>query len=72
MDRTQFPVEPWTMNKMVERLNEAYRKIAEERRLTLVDLSQLPVEHFCDGIHLTQAGNKWVAEKFLTAIEARR
>jgi hypothetical protein len=35
-------------------------------------LTELPVEHFCDGIHLTQAGNRWVAERFCAAIEARR
>ena len=66
------PREPWSMNDNIEKLNDAYRKIAEERRLALVDLTDLPVEHFCDGIHLTQAGNKWVAEKFCAAIEARR
>lgn len=47
-------------------------KIADERRRSLVDLTALPVECFCDGIHLTQAGNKWVAEKFAAAIEGRR
>lgn len=66
------PREPWTMNAKIEQLNEAYQRIAAERRLALVDLSELPKEHFCDGIHLTQAGNKWVAEKFCAAIEARR
>jgi lysophospholipase L1-like esterase len=66
------PREPWSMNNAVEQLNAAYRRIAEERRLALVDLTDLPAEHFCDGIHLTQAGNKWVAEKFAAAIEARR
>ncbi|MBV8755939.1 MAG: SGNH/GDSL hydrolase family protein [Deltaproteobacteria bacterium] len=66
------PREPWSMNEVIEKLNVAYKKIAEERRLALVDLTDMPVEHFCDGIHLTQAGNKWVAEKFLAAIEARR
>lgn len=66
------PREPWAMNLAIEKLNAAYRKIAEERRLALVDLTALPVECFCDGIHLTQAGNKWVAEKFAAAIEARR
>ena len=25
-----------------------------------------------DGIHLTQAGNRWVADRFAAAIEARR
>ena len=66
------PREPWAMNENVTKLNEAYRRIAERRRLALVDLTDLPVEHFCDGIHLTQAGNWWVAEKFAQAIEARR
>jgi lysophospholipase L1-like esterase len=66
------PREPWVMNNMIEKLNEAYRKIAEERRLSLVDLSALPADHFVDGIHLSQAGNKWVAERFCAAIEARR
>jgi len=66
------PREPWAMNGMIEKLNEAYRKIAEARRLSLVDLSALPVEHFVDGIHLSQAGNRWVAEQFCAAIEARR
>ena len=60
------------MNDAIEKLNNAYRRIAEERRLQIVDLTDMPTEHFCDGIHLTQAGNKWVAEKFLAAIEARR
>ena len=64
--------EPWKMNDAIEKLNAAYKKIAEERRLQIVDLTDMPTEHFCDGIHLTQAGNKWVAEKFLAAIEARR
>jgi len=31
-----------------------------------------PGEYFADGIHLTQAGNVWVAEGFAAAIEARR
>lgn len=66
------PREPWAMNVVIEKLNAAYRRIAEERRVALVDLDALPVEHFVDGIHLTQAGNKWVAEKFCAAIEARR
>ena len=66
------PLEPWSMNEMIEKLNHAYRRIAEERGLGLVDLSGVPREHFVDGIHLTQAGNLWVAEKFAAAIEARR
>jgi lysophospholipase L1-like esterase len=37
-----------------------------------VELSEIPREHFVDGIHLTQAGNVWVAERFAAAIEARR
>jgi len=66
------PREPWSMNDMIAKLNESYRKIAAERRLALVDLEDLPVEHFVDGIHLSQAGNVWVAERFAAAIEARR
>jgi lysophospholipase L1-like esterase len=66
------PREPWTMNEMIKKLNEAYARIAEERGLSLVDLADLPTEHFCDGIHITQEGNKWVAERFMAAIETRR
>jgi lysophospholipase L1-like esterase len=66
------PRETWSMNDMIAKLNESYRKIAAERRLALVDLEDLPVEHFVDGIHLSQAGNVWVAERFAAAIEARR
>ena len=66
------PLEPWSMNEMIEKLNHAYRRIAEGRGLGLVDLSSIPREHFVDGIHLTQAGNRWVAERFAAAIEARR
>src|SRR5258706_13830213 len=66
------PREPWSMNAAIAKLNEAYKEIAARRRLALVDLSELPAEHFCDGIHLTQTGNKWVAERFCAAIEARR
>lgn len=66
------PREPWSMNTLIERFNEAYRRIAEERRLALVELVDLPAEYFCDGIHLTQAGNRWVAEQFCAAIEKRR
>jgi lysophospholipase L1-like esterase len=66
------PREPWSMNENIKKLNDAYRKIAEQRRLALVDLTALPTEYFVDGIHLSQAGNRWVAEKFMAAIEARR
>jgi len=66
------PREPWSMNDMVKKLNDAYVRIAEERGLTLVNLADLPAEHFCDGIHITQDGNRWVAERFAAAIEARR
>lgn len=66
------PLEPWSMNGMIQQLNDAYRRIAEERGLSLVDLANIPREHFVDGIHLTQAGNVWVAERFAAAIEARR
>ncbi len=66
------PREPWSMNALIEQLNGAYRRIAEERRLVLVDLAKMPREHFVDGIHLSQEGNLWVAEQFADAIEARR
>ncbi len=66
------PLEPWSMNTMIEDLNRAYRRIAEERRLGLVELAGTPREYFADGIHLTQTGNVWVAEQFAAAIEARR
>jgi lysophospholipase L1-like esterase len=60
------------MNGHIQHLNEAYRTIATARHLSLVELSDLPVEHFIDGIHLTQEGNLWVARRFAEAIEARR
>lgn len=66
------PLEPWSMNAMIEKLNDAYRRIAAERGLALVDLSKIPREHFVDGIHLSQAGNVWVGERFHAAIENRR
>lgn len=66
------PREPWAMNEQIKRLNQAYQTIAERRGLHLVDLTDIPAEHFVDGIHLTQAGNKWVAERFAAAIETRR
>jgi lysophospholipase L1-like esterase len=66
------PREPWSMNEKVKALNDAYRGIADARRLALVDLTEMPADYFVDGIHLTQDGNKWVAEKFAAAIEARR
>lgn len=66
------PVEPWSMNEMIEKLNEAYRRIAAERRLAVVELSRLPKEYFVDGIHLSQAGNIWAANAFAAAIEERR
>jgi lysophospholipase L1-like esterase len=66
------PREPWSMNRMIERLNAAYRQIARDRGLGLVELAQMPREHFVDGIHLSQAGNQWVAERFAAAIEERR
>jgi lysophospholipase L1-like esterase len=66
------PREPWSMNIKIEQLNEAYRRIAAERGLSLVELSDMPPELFSDGIHLTQAGNRFVAEAFCSAIEARR
>jgi len=66
------PLEPWSMNAMIQQLNDAYRRIADERGLCLVDLASIPLEHFVDGIHLTQGGNVWVAERFAAAIEGRR
>lgn len=66
------PLEPWSMNEMIERLNQAYRRIAGERGLSLVELSSIPRECFVDGIHLSQAGNIWVADTFAAAIEHRR
>lgn len=35
-------------------------------------LEGMPPEHHVDGIHLSQEGNRWVAERFADAIEARR
>ena len=66
------PLEPWSMNEMIERLNHAYRRIAAERGLSLVELSSIPGECFVDGIHLSQGGNVWVADMFGAAIEKRR
>ena len=66
------PLEPWSMNEMIEKLNEAYRGIAAERGLSIVELSSMPRECFVDGIHLSQAGNIWVADMFVAAIEKRR
>ena len=66
------PREPWAMNGQIQELNEAYRRIAKERGLALVDLAELPSECFVDGIHLTQEGNLRVAQRFAEAIEARR
>jgi lysophospholipase L1-like esterase len=57
---------------MIQKLNDAYRRIAAERGLALVELSNLPREHFVDGIHLSQLGNIWVGEMFAAAIEKRR
>jgi lysophospholipase L1-like esterase len=65
-------LETWSMNGAIEKLNQAYRRIAEQRAIGLVELSSMPPELFVDGIHLSQAGNVWVAEKFAAAIEARR
>jgi len=64
--------EPWSMNGTIEKLNEAYRRIARQRGIALLDLSNIPKELFADGIHLTQAGSAWVAERFATAIQRRR
>jgi lysophospholipase L1-like esterase len=66
------PREPWSMNGHIQELNQAYREIAARRGLALVELSDLPVQNFVDGIHLTQEGNRWVAQRFAEAIEARR
>jgi len=66
------PLEPWSMNEMIGKLNEAYRRIAAERGIFLVELSDIPRELFVDGIHLSQAGNIWVGDRFVAAIEKRR
>lgn len=66
------PREPWSMNTKIDLLNDAYRRIAAERGLSLVELADMSPELFSDGIHLTQAGNRFVAEAFSAAIEARR
>src|SRR5574340_171425 len=56
------PREPWSMNRMVEQLNASYREIAQRRGAVLVELADLPRDHFVDGLHLSQSGNVWVAE----------
>jgi len=66
------PREPWSMNGIIEKLNQAYRRIAEARGLALVELADMSADRFVDGIHLTQEGNRWVAERFAAAIEGRR
>lgn len=66
------PREPWSMNDAIARLNDAYRAIAARRGLALVELADLPPDLFADGIHLTQEGNRAVAQRFAAAIEARR
>jgi lysophospholipase L1-like esterase len=66
------PREPWSMNGYIHHLNDAYRNIAAARGLALVELADLPAECFVDGIHLTQEGNRRVAQHFADAIEARR
>jgi len=66
------PREPWAMNEMIAALNEEYRRMVRERGLAIVELAEMPPELLVDGIHLTQDGNRWVAEKFAAAIEARR
>ncbi len=66
------PREPWAMNETIDALNQAYRQIARDRGLCLVDLTDMPAEMMVDGIHLTQDGNRWVAERFASAIEAWR
>jgi len=66
------PREPWTMNETIAVLNDTYRRLARERGLALVELAEIPPSLLVDGIHLAQEGNKWVAERFLEAIEARR
>ena len=64
--------EPWSMNGMIESLTQAYQRIARERGIALVELSNIPRGFFIDGIHLTQAGSAWVAEAFASAIQRRR
>lgn len=66
------PREAWSMNENIARLNDAYRAIAGRRRLSLVELADLPPDLLVDGIHLSQQGSLWVAERFAAAIEARR
>ena len=66
------PREPWAMNEMIAALNEEYRRMVRERGLAIVELAEMPPELLVDGIHLTQDGNRWVAERFAAAIEARR
>ena len=45
-------------------IGPAYREIAAARGLAIVELADLPAECFVDGIHLTQEGNQWVAQRF--------
>jgi hypothetical protein len=66
------PREPWSMNEKIQELNQCYRDISAARGVALIELAELPPECFVDGIHLTQEGNWWVAQRFAEAIEARR
>ena len=52
-----------------EKLAEAYRKIAEDLKIILVDSSAWNIEIYQDGVHLTEKGSLEFAEKIISALE---
>ena len=63
---------PDEMAKVIKRLGDAYRALADERGWAFVDL--FPVlkapDDFVDAAHATDAGNRKIAEAMRRAIDA--
>lgn len=70
-----FGAPDFVRNDLIEAYNakikELWNKYANYR-LYYVKVRDIPAEYRNDGVHLTHAGNQWVAERALAAVEYAR
>lgn len=70
-----FGAPDYVDNSLIEAYNAEILDLVDKHNDPLVwyvDLRDLPVGMFCDGIHLTHEGNQWAADKFMAVIERER